>query len=425
MLLLTLMMLTTTMPKTIDLKYQAYGDQHKFVVARQNFAALRGGIGSGKSVGGAIRAVLAACGQVGGRPIQTPNLGVVTAPTYTMLRDASLRVFEEVAGDLLNDFNKQEMRATLINGSEVLFRSTEKPDRLRGPSIAWCWLDEAAYYSDKVFPIMVGRLRQHSKLGHLWLTTTPKGRNWVYKEFVQNKRPNRVIFQLRSKDSPFLDPEIYEAWSETYVGDFAAQELEGEFITFEGLIYPEFDRRLHITTRIPQRFKTVIAGVDWGFTNPGVILVLGVDSDGRMWLIHEEYRRKTAIDEWANLAKQLKDLYKISTFYCDPSEPDYIAKFNEKGCTAVGADNTVTTGIQAVRARLIARTDGLPRLMIGERAVHTATEFEQYQWLEHRHGLREQPLKMNDHTMDALRYSILMFDEKAPEPVKVTVKKIA
>lgn len=253
----------------------------------------------------------------------------------------------------------------------------------------------------------------------------PEGRNWVYKEFVQTKSPNRILFQLRSKDSPFLDPEIYEAWSETYVGDFAAQELEGEFLTFEGLIYPEFDRRLHITTRIPQRFKTVIAGVDWGFTNPGVILVLGVDSDARMWLIHEEYRRKLAIDEWSDLAKQLKDLYRIETFYCDPSEPDYIDKFNQKGCAAQGADNTVTTGIQAVRARLIARTDGLPRLMIGESAVHTATEFEQYQWMEHRHGLREQPMKVNDHTMDALRYPILMFDEKAPEPVKVTVKKIA
>lgn len=413
------------MSKTFDLKYQAYGEQHKFVVAHQNFAALRGGIGSGKSVGGAIRAVLAACGQVGGRPIQTPNLGVVTAPTYTMLRDASLRTFEDVAGDLLVDFNKQEMRATLINGSEVLFRSADKPDRLRGPNISWCWLDEAAYYSDKVFPIMVGRLRQHGKLGYLWLTTTPKGRNYVYKEFVQSRSPNRVMFQVRTKDSPFLDAAIYEAWVETYVGDFAAQELDGEFIAFEGLIYPEFNRGLHVTTRLPERFKTVIAGVDWGFTNPGVILVLGVDSDGRMWLLHEEYRRKLLIDEWANVAKQLKEVYRIENFYCDPSEPDYIAKFNEKGCSAEGADNTVTTGIQAVRARLIARTDGLPRLMIAESAVHTATEFEQYQWMEHRHGLREQPVKANDHTMDALRYPILMFDEKAPAPITVTSKKIA
>lgn len=423
MILLTLLL--PNMPKTFDLKYQAYGEQHQFVVAHQNFAALRGGIGSGKTVGGAIRAVLAACGQVGGRPIQTPNLGVVTAPTYTMLRDASLRTFEEVAGDLLIDFNKQQMRATLINGSEVLFRSADRPDRLRGPNLSWCWLDEAAYYSDKVYPIMVGRLRQFGKLGYLWLTTTPKGRNWVYKEFVQTKRPNRILFQLRTKDSPFLDPEIYDAWVETYVGDFAIQELEGEFIAFEGLIYPEFNRGLHVTTRLPERFKTVIAGVDWGFTNPGVILVLGVDSDGRMWLLHEEYRRKLLIDEWANLAKQLKELYRIETFYCDPSEPDYIDKFEAVGCVAKGADNTVTTGIQAVRARLIARIDGLPRLMIAESAIHTATEFEQYQWMEHRHGLREQPMKVNDHTMDALRYAILMFDEKAPTPITVTSKKIA
>jgi PBSX family phage terminase large subunit len=393
--------------KTIDL----FGKQYEFAVSPAHFAALNGGIGSGKSIAGAVRTLYAALGSIGGAKVQTPNVGVVTAPTYPMLRDASIRTFFEIAGDLVTDWRKSENIAVLRNGSEILFRSADKPDTLRGPNLTYWWGDEAAYYQSDVWRVMIGRLRQYGAQGYAWVTTTPKGRNWLYREFVQQQRADYAIFNIRTTQNPFLDRAYVAGLQEAYTGDFARQELEGDFVAFEGLIYPEFNRDTHVTTEAAGQYAYYLAGVDWGYANPGVILVFGVDGDGRMTLVREEYQRQRRIEEWAALARALYDTFRIQTFYCDPAEPDFIAAFQAAGCPATQANNEVLPGIQAVKNRLVLRGDGRPRLRLSAEAVNTAVEFEQYAWMENRDGVRDAPKKTNDHALDALRYACMGIEE--------------
>jgi PBSX family phage terminase large subunit len=335
----------------------------------------------------------------------------VTAPTYPMLRDASIRTFFEIAGDLVTDWRKSENIAVLRNGSEILFRSADKPDTLRGPNLTYWWGDEAAYYQSDVWRVMIGRLRQYGAQGYAWVTTTPKGRNWLYREFVQQQRADYAIFNIRTTQNPFLDRAYVTGLQEAYTGDFARQELEGDFVAFEGLIYPEFNRDTHVTTEAAGQYAYYVAGVDWGYANPGVILVFGVDGDGRMTLVREEYQRQRRIEEWAALARALYDTFRIQTFYCDPAEPDFIEAFRNVGCPATQANNEVLPGIQAVKNRLVLRGDGRPRLRLSAEAVNTAVEFEQYAWMENRDGVRDAPKKTNDHALDALRYACMGIEE--------------
>lgn len=401
---------------------ELYGPQFDFVTADEHYLAFVGGIGSGKSVSGCARGIAASQGVIGGTRIRTPNLGIITAPTYPMLRDATLRTFLEMAGGLVKEFNKSESRALMRNGSEILFRSTEHPERLRGPSISWWYGDEAALYLPKVWQIMIGRLRQYGLHGYAWITTTPKGRNWIWQKFVQAVRKGYRLLKVSTLANPYLDSAFVQGLIEEFVGDFAAQELYGEFVAFEGLIFSEFDRSKHITTARPSEFKTVVAGVDWGWKNPGVITVLGVDTDGRMWGLHEEYRRERRIEEWAAVAKELRDTYNIKQFFCDPSEPDYIKAFIEKGCKAEAANNEVNSGIQRVKNRLVVRADGKPRLIFSPGFVWTFSEFDQYQWkpTPKGEGFRDEPLKANDHALDALRYAVMGVD--APKRREMTVE---
>lgn len=406
-----------------QIKIDLYPAQGRFVGTVKHFAAFVAGIGSGKTWAGAVRGLLASQGMIGKRQaLRAPNLGVVTAPTYRMLMDATLRTYQELAGPLWAGFNKAEMRAVLANGSEILFRSTDNPEHLRGPSISWWHGDEAALYTPETYPIMVGRLRQFGQFGYAWLTTTPKGRNFVYKEFAEG-RPDHLLVQASSGDNPHLARELLRAWDDLYVGEFAAQELQGQFVAFQGLIYPEFEQRLHTGVRPADAgpFVRVIAGVDWGVANPGIILVAGVDSDGRIWLLHEEYERQRRIEDWVTRAKQLRDDYKIDLFIADPSEPDNIKKFKASGCKTEPADNRVLPGIQSVKARLYRQADGRPRLMIHPSAVWTIAEFEQYAWAKNMHGLRDEPIKANDHCMDALRY-LVMEAERAGRASRVVTE---
>jgi PBSX family phage terminase large subunit len=413
---------------TISLK--KYPKQAAFVSNKAHISAFIGGIFSAKSYSGAIKGTMAAYGWIGNEQIiTTPNIGMVTAPTYDVLRDATLRTFQDVAGDVTADFNKNEMKMTLQNGSEILFRSTSEPEHRRGPALAWAMMDEAALSPEMMFNILMGRLRQFG-LGYLWVCSTPKGRNWIWQKFIQNPLPDYRLYRAKTRDNPYVAKEIIEAWEASYVGDFARQELEGEFVAFEGLIYDEFDRARHAPVGFhqmkPAKFQTVVAGVDWGFTNPGVIVVFGVDSDGRMWGLWEEYRRQRRIEEWAEKALELRNIYGIEHFFCDPSEPKYIQAFNERGCRAEAANNEVNAGIQRVKARLVVRTDGLPRILFSPDFAWTFSEFEQYQWrpATRSDGFSDEPMKANDHSMDAVKYVVAGVDDK-PKPLKVVLRKYA
>lgn len=401
--------------------------QIDFVLAPEHHVAFVGGIGSGKSYSGSVRALMAAGGQIGGQRIPTPNLGVITAPTYSMLRDATLRTFLEISGKAVVNFNKSEMKATLINGSEILFRSTEHYERLRGPTISWWFGDEAALYRRNVWQIMLGRLRQHSRYGYAWLATTPRGRDWIYQRFAVAVKAGYRLIRSKTAENPYLDREFIEALREEYSGDFALQELEGEFIAHEGLIYPEFDVLRH-EFRGPVemvKFKEVIAGVDWGWNNPGVILVGGIDKDDRITILHEEYQRKRSIEQWSEVAASLKAEWRIDRFVCDPSEPDNIKLFREAGCEAKGANNKVLPGIEQVRQRLVVRDDGLPRLRVMPAAANLISEFGQYEWAANRDGLRDEPRKANDHAMDALRYLIMEAADDSSVSMGMSERKYA
>jgi PBSX family phage terminase large subunit len=388
--------------------------QRDFVLLENPYGAFVGGIGSGKSYALAVWALIAATGRVGSNAdaLIVPNLGAVLAPTYPMLRDATLRTFLDVAGGAVKQFFKAEMRALLINGSEVLFRSAENFENLRGPNLSWFAGDEGSLYHPDVFPIMQGRLRQGGRQGHARLGMTPKGRNWVYKRFVLDDDPDYALINSRTNENSFLSEAWVRSLERSY-GDtaFAAQELRGEFVGFEGLVYPEFDRGRHGTQEVADKrhYRQVIAGVDFGYNNPGVILVAGIDGDGRKTIVHEEYHRQLLKDEWANLAAQVRQTWDVDTFFCDPSDPDAIRLFQDAGCNAVPANNTVLTGIDRVRAHLVVQGDGKPRLKVTLAAPNLMAEFEQYQWMEQGSlgGYREQVKKTNDHTMDSLRYLIM------------------
>lgn len=405
---------------------ELYPQQEAFVQSDAPYSAFVAGIGSGKTYSGVVRSLRAAYGKIGQSTIPTPNLGMITAPTYPMLRDVTMRTFVEVCQPYIESINQGNMSIRLVNGSEVLLRSADNPDRLRGANLSWWYGDEAAMYRANVWSVMAGRLRQFGQRGHAWITTTPRGRDWIYNKFVDSDSPDYALFRAASTDNVYLSDEILQAWKSEYVGDHARQELNGEFIARQGLVYNEFRKEQHIVSEYPETFAEVVAGVDWGFANPGVILVGGVDGDGRIWIVNEVYLTQTRIDEWTQIASDLRRFYGVSRFYCDPSEPDYIEAFRQEGLAATKANNRVLTGLQAVKRRLstaILRDKvDVSLLVVDQSCNNLLREIEQYEWKEHRDGLDDSVVKANDHAMDAMRYLVMAVD--GPRVVKLTSKTI-
>lgn len=392
------------------LQIELYQQQLDFVTADEHFVAIIAGIGAGKTLAGAVKSGLASQGQIGSRRVPVPNIGMVTAPTYPMLRDVSLRAFLTTWEPLIADYNKNESRVTMKNGSEILFRSASNPDTLRGPNLLWWWPDEAAFYHPDVWRIMIGRLRAHGIQGYAWPTTTPAGMNWLYQVFGREERTDYKVIRASTWMNPFISPDYYRMLQQEYSGEFAEQELHGEFIKFSGLIYDQFKASEHIVAAPLRNAVYHVAGVDWGYANPGVILVAQVDTDGGITIVYEEYERQRRIEAWVEVAKVLRKSYQIETFFCDPSEPDYIRQFRDAGLNAVQADNAVRPGIQRVQNRLVNKAGTVPRLLITRDCPHLIKEIEQYQWAKNQIGVTDHPRKANDHAVDCARYLVQGID---------------
>jgi hypothetical protein len=294
-------------------------------------------------------------------------------------------------------------------GGWVQVKSGHNPEDLRGEGLDLVILDECSFMAEDVWTEAL-RPALSDRKGHGLFISTPTGRNWFYKLWLRGQdpaHPNWASWQLPSIGNtmiPDFAEEVEEARADLPDETFR-QEFLAEFMAYMGLIYHEFNRAAHtFVVDSDRQFPRYVAGVDWGYAAPGSILVYGVDSDSRMWQVDEHYERGIRVEEWATLAKQYQDAYNIETFYCDPSEPDNIDKFNAAGVYAEGAINDVLPGIQAVKNRLVVRGDGLPRLLVGTNCIHTLAEYEQYQWMAGHDGLRDKPKKVNDHAMDPTRY---------------------
>jgi predicted phage terminase large subunit-like protein len=159
-----------------------------------------------------------------------------------MLSDASWRIFLGLAQEL-GIVDPAEVKRSappslrLRTGAEVLFRSADEPDRLRGPNLSGVWLDEASLMSEDVFTIAIGRLREQGEQGWLSATFTPKGRlHWTFETFATG-RPNTALFRCCTGDNPFLPPHFEATVRAQYTSALSAQELEGEFIDTGGVMF--------------------------------------------------------------------------------------------------------------------------------------------------------------------------------------------
>ena len=238
------------MGRKLNLDFDLYAQQEGFVMSDNKAVGFVGGIGSGKTTAGSIRSLLRGVARKhkGGN-----TLGMVLAPTFPMLRDSTLRTFKKICGESISTYNRSEMRATFVNGNEVLFRSTDNPETLRGPNISWIWIDEAQLVSEDAYLIALGRLREGE--GEIWATFTPNGKtHWTYKVFGKSKD---LHFKARTQDNIWLPPDYIKSLEESYSGSFAAQELGGEFVDPEGTLFQRGWFRIVRKEHLPQNLNWI------------------------------------------------------------------------------------------------------------------------------------------------------------------------
>lgn len=383
---------------------RASSKQRQFLASDADTVVYQGGARAGKTWAGALKALLLA--------LQYPSCrGMIVAPSYPMLKQAvivELTTLADSMGLLRHwTWNKVDGEITLPTGGHILLRTASNPSSLLGATLGWAVGDEVALWPKQAYNYLQGRLSDPKGPRQVVFTFTPKGTShWTY-GLLSESRAGLDVIRATSHDNPTLPQDYFERVDREYgTGSLIwRQEVLGEYVAFEGLVYPQFNVETHVV-QLPKdlQFVSVVGGVDWGWTHPGVLLVGGLDAEGVLWIVEEVYESERTIEWWIDRAKELSEKWKVLTWYCDPSEPANIQAFKRAGVPATKAINEVVPGLAAVGGRLYANT-----LRISLDCTHLRSETLTYCFKQSREGVirPDEPSKVNDHAADAARYLVM------------------
>lgn len=376
----------------------------------------------------------------------SPEMLVTTQKTFVEMVPKELLIEYRVADKIV------KIRNAGGQVSNVIFRPAEEPDKLRSLNLSGVYLDEASQISEAAFLLFQTRLRGPG-LRKLILTSNPAGHDWIYKNWVKQDHFNSPVHKRRfqlikapSTENTHLPDGYVASMLDSFSKERVEREIMGSFDSFEGQVYHEFRRDVHVIKpfKIPDEW-TRIVGHDAGFRNPTAVLWGAVDYDGNIYLYRELYEREWLISEiclgHAKTGKPgivaLSKGEKIDQARIDPStrardgrtgESDWDEYQRHLPTTwpLLPANNDVELGIDRVKSYLKINDRTLkPRLFFFDTLVNTLEEVSTYKYRElgaNQQGKmneKEQPVKVDDHAMDALRY-LVMSQPEAPKPENKT-----
>lgn len=177
--------------------------------------------------------------------------------------------------------NESELSITLKNGSVISLKGAEEPDRLRGVSLSYCVIDEAAECKLKALWGEIIRPALADQQGGALFIGTPKGKSSAFYDlYVKAGRAKGWSrYQFTTMDGGFVTQEEIDAAREDMSERQFRQEFLATFETYENRVAWAFDRDSHVIDE-PKLVDTSIIHVGMDFNvNPitAAVLVKGVN----------------------------------------------------------------------------------------------------------------------------------------------------
>jgi phage terminase large subunit len=307
--------------------------------------------------------------------------------TFPALRATVLRDFIEILKELniysVEDHNKSEHIYTFPNGSIVEFFSVDDEQKIRGRKrdIAWCNEANELYFDD--FTQL--NMRTESKL--IFDYNPSESTSWLY-ELPQEES---VLIKSTYKDNPFLPQSIRAQIEDLKRTDEALYQIYalGEKAISKSNIYSNWSFIPHR----PARFVNYVYGLDFGYNHPTALMrVYWCDNDIYIEpVIYESYLTTPMLID----KMQSFNIEKTVTIVADYARPEIIAELNNAGYDVQNANKAVKKGIDNIK------TFGV--LCQDDKAIRK--EYENYKWKKVGDMITDEPVKMWDDAMDAIRYA--------------------
>jgi phage terminase large subunit len=322
----------------------------------------------------------------------------------------ALRISTKMLVDtLLDQYNLRERiteeRVSMnywYKGSLIHFGSVDDPEKIKSTEWNDIWMEEATEFTYDDFMNLKLRLSSpnygHNKRNQMFLSFNPIDENhWIKTKLIDPKREDLIEIQSTYRDNQFLPAEYVKLIEDLMEQDPNYYRIFGlgEWGKLDHLIYQNWDE-------IPELFDgDTFYGVDFGFNKPTAVVkcvVDGMDAGVEQVLYST---KKTNQDLISFLDEVIPTVGRERhTIYADNAEPNRIEEINKagKGFKCLPANKSVLDGIDTVRRFRLHITQTSPDLL---------KEIKGYAYrVDKNEVVHDEPVKLHDHLMDAMRYAI-------------------
>jgi len=281
---------------------------------------------------------------------------------------------------------------------------------VQGITLSGVLFDEVALMPKSFVDQAVARTLSEPEARY-WFNCNPESaEHWFYKEWICNTRQKKALhLHFTMQDNPILSPEQIADAERLYTGVFYNRYIKGLWCVAEGLIYPMFDKAVHVAHHPElQPGGDYYISCDYGTLNPTSAGLWYLQPDGHAIRLREYYYdgRKTKTprtdeEHYAALEQLAGDVAdKVRAVIVDPSAASFIECIRRHGLFRVWqADNSVLNGIRDTSSLL-----QMQYLHICDNCTDIIREFSLYRWDES--ATEDRPIKENDHAMDDMRYFV-------------------
>jgi len=283
----------------MDLNFKLHAKQREVFMSDARYKVCAAGRRAGKSYLSAVILLIEALKEENryGIPLRGKEVWYV-APTYQQARDIIWGVLKDLGQGVIQTVHENTSTMTLINGRTIKLKGSDRPDTLRGVSLAYVVLDEYAFMKPEVWDMIIQPALSDSR-GDALFIGTPSGKNHFYDLWMEGAADDEDMwesFHFNSLDNPLISSEELEMARVKMSADAFRQEFEASFEAAGGGAFTSDDFKYADEPESPGSVYVAVDPAGFGKGEGMVksnlkrldecaIAVVEVGTDG--WFIHD------------------------------------------------------------------------------------------------------------------------------------------
>ena len=268
------------------------------------------------------------------------------APTYSNSRPLWRFVERTIVAEPRAQARRSERTVDFYNGGRVTVYSADNDIGLRGEAFDLVIVDEAARIREETFTdVLLPTLADRD--GRIIIVSTPKGRNWFWRQYVAGLEPNDYCqsYTAPSEANPMATIRKAAELARQTVSDRTyRQEWLAEFVDDNAGVFRNVVECVKEHATEPEPNKSYVMGVDWGRTNDATVFTIICVEDAQVVCIERMTQTAYAI--------QLDRLRRL----CDKWKPyDILAEANSLGSPLVEALQRLDLPVRAFQTTAVSK----------------------------------------------------------------------